>query len=268
MADRKLGLIKPTFVPRLKLKDYIEAGGTVPTEVNRDDSGNPQTHEMFANGPDPTVSNPLIAQYGVGDCVIARTLRAITHMHISGHTAVPQFNGDDALSLYSAVTGYDPSQTQENGNNPTDQGTDPNAMDTYWKNTGVPLPSGGVDKLAGYLAVDITNESEWKIAIYEFNGIGVGLNLTQSAETSPVWEVVPNDPVVGGHEIFCDGYSDEYKKLRVKSWGEVLAATYGYILAQCDQLTVYLSQDQLSQTGISDTGLNYDKLQADFSLYF
>ena len=264
-STRKLGRIKPHVVPRFHFRDFLEPGATAPAEVHRTDRQ--FNWPMLANGPDPSVTvNPIVASYGVGDCVIARTLHAIQHMHISAGTSVPTFHGDDALALYSAVTGYDPSQTDDQGNNPTDQGTDPSVMDNYWQNTGVKFPDGTVDKIAGFLQVSPTNPNEWGLGIAEFDFLGAGYNLTQSAETSNLWQVIPNDPVVGGHEVMHNSYDAE--RLNVNCWGEDavnLLVTRGYLTAQCDQLTIYLSHDVLNKNGISNLGFNYTKLQQAFS---
>lgn len=260
---RKLGRITPQFTPRLRFADYLVAGAPpLPTKVNRSDQGAAWTKTMLANGPDPTVTDPTIRKFGVGNCVIARTLHLIQHMHYNAGTAVPQFTGDDALALYSDVTGYDPSKTDEHGNNPTDQGTDPNAMDTYWRTKGVPLPGGGRDYLLAYLAVSPSQSQEWERAIWEFDSVGVGLNLTKSAETTTTWAVIPNDPVIGGHEVLSSSY--DLLSLDVETWGEVLTMTRGYLLKRCDQLTAYLSRDALNKSGVSETGLNYTAIAAAF----
>src|ERR1700727_2323390 len=63
-----------------------------------------------------------IGMYGndtVGDCTIAE----VSHDLIlkTAHTGTPFFpDPDEVLKMYSAISGYDPSQTDDQGNNPTD----------------------------------------------------------------------------------------------------------------------------------------------------
>lgn len=53
----------------------------------------------------------------LGDCYEAAFLHAL--QVLTGYTPVDA----DALAIYEQVTGYDPTRTDANGNNPTDQGT-------------------------------------------------------------------------------------------------------------------------------------------------
>lgn len=261
--SRKLGRIQPHFLPKLKFADYVEAGAPTPPSVYRPDRGFPWS--VLANGPDNTVTNPIIRKFGVGNCVAARILHAIQHLAISANKEPPKITGDEGIKLYSDIGGFDPSQTTENGENPTDLGLDPNTADTYWKTTGVKLPDGTTDKIVGFLAVDPKKQAEWKRGIWEFDVLGCGLNLTQSAEESELWEVKANDPEIGGHEILLHSYD---WRIGIDTWGLLWHMAVPYLEKQCDQLTVYLTEDIIKKGGISETGVNFDKLKTDFERYY
>jgi hypothetical protein len=276
---RKLGRIKPVTRPRLQFADYLEGTSSaginspapliVPAQVHRSDR---QFHPgMLANGPDPTVTlNSVVAEYGVGCCVPAKILNAIQHMALSTGRTPPAFTGDDSLRLYSKVSPYDITQTRQDGSNPTDMGTEPNRAFAYWQTVGVPLPGGGVDKLAAFLGVDWTRPDEWMRAMYEFDFLLRGEELPLAIEGEVEWDVPPGGELtkefapgsLGGHEVI--DYSYDSERTAFGTWGEIRLKTRRFDLAYTDQLTACLSEDLLAaKTGVSPLGFNYDRLKAD-----
>jgi hypothetical protein len=279
--DPKLGRRTPVTRPRLALDDFLEdpkpqivnnatrvPAVSIPAEVHRTDWKLP--NPMLANGPDQTVTiNSTVAVYGVGCCVEAMILKAIRHMLYAVGKPVPDFTGDDALRLYSRITGYDPAQTAEDGSNPTDQGTEPNSAFTFWQHEGVPLPDGTVHKIAGFVSVNPTDPRQWEAALTDFDCLGVGLNLprtilTQDQHSEP-WAIVDSrlegdsaPGSLGGHEILRVSY--DQARERNYSWEERPLTIRSFAGAYCDQLTAFISPDQLGASGVSETGLNWTAL--------
>lgn len=276
--DPKLGRITPVTRPRLALEDFLEDpqpkvvnGATVvpavsiPAEVHRTDwqLSNP----MLANGPDATVTiNPIIAKYGVGCCVPAMILKAIRHMFYAVGKPVPDFTGDDALHLYGRVSSFDPAQTAEDGSNPTDQGTEPNAAFTLWQHEGIPLPDGSVHRIEAFVSLKATDPRQWETGLADFDCLGSGYNLPRTILSQPQeWTVV--DPALegdsapgslGGHEILKVSYDQQRE--RNYSWTERPLTARSFGPAYCDQLTAFLTADMLNRQGVSETGLNWSRL--------
>lgn len=267
VKNPKLGLVKSKERPKILLDDFIDhtkATVSPPQGVHR--SLKNLTWPMFCNGPDSTYrGNPYLAEYGCGNCVPVTILKSIMHEHDEAGTGVPAFTANNAVGLYSELTGFNQSQTDAQGNNPTDQGTDPVAAYNYWKTNGVRLPGGGVDKIAGYAEVSVSNVTAWEIAIWELDIISASINLPITAQTQTTWSVT--DPSLqgnaapgswGGHEVPFMSYDG--KQVALYTWGAVYLATYTFLQAYCDLLLVPLSQDLLKKTGVSETGLNWSGL--------
>src|SRR5271154_6064970 len=85
------------------------------------------------------------------------------------------FTTEQALNLYSRITGYDPSQTQPDGSNPTDQGTSWTDALTYWLKNGI----YGFNIL-GWAKFDWTDQIRMNQAIDIFGSSLTGLAVTKS----------------------------------------------------------------------------------------
>lgn len=269
-VDAKLGSKRTLTSPRLKASTFFDLNGGVksPPAVHRSDRKAPWRGPL-ANAPDPSVTlNANVARWGAGCCVLSAILHRIQHARYHAGLSVPHFTGDDALRLYHLIEGYEWNETDENGNNPTDLGSDPNKCFEYWRTEGIPLPDGTRDYIAAFLEVDHTIPALADAAVYEFDGAFRGLGMPASAQGQAVWHIT--DPSLsgeaapgswGGHEV----YEVSYDRLATadESWGEVRLIKRGFNLAYTDQLTVVLNQDVIGKSGVSDLGFNYDKLNAD-----
>ena len=94
-ATPKTGLNLATLHrPALKLANYI-----------RSDLANPPA---AVSRPHPGFQWGMLANDQIGDCVIAMMLHSIEDFHLDDGTPVPAFTEQDAISAYSAITGYVP----------------------------------------------------------------------------------------------------------------------------------------------------------------
>ena len=160
----------------------------------------------------------------------------------------------DAVHLYSAITGYDPSQTDSNDNNPTDQGTDPaQLLDWLVQN--------------GYVAAwaEVDDPSLVIPALYSFDGLLAAAALPDSADdqftAGGPWDVPPgySGPVNADHMIYVPGYNP----WQVVTWGREINMTPAWASGCIRQWFALFSQDQLTPAGLDEIGLDSTTLLAD-----
>jgi hypothetical protein len=156
--------------PELKLADYIHPQlANPPAAISR---------------PHPGFSWGMLANDRIGDCVIAMMLHSIEDFHLDSGTPVPPFTDADAISIYSAIAGYNPKDPA------SDRGTDENAAMRYWEHPGLKTRHGGSHAIAATVAVDPSNLNECRIAIDEFVDLQIGVALPISAQGQTEWTVV------------------------------------------------------------------------------
>jgi hypothetical protein len=198
----------------------------------------------------------MLGNDSVGDCVIARLLHQIMAWYSVANAGSPKtFSTDQALQVYSAITGYVP------GNESTDNGTDPDAACTYWQNTGL-----FGDKIAGYANVDITNIDLIKFAISMFGGVGLAFDVPSyimNVAAGGDWSETPgaNTTIEGGHEVYLVGYGR--KGFRVVSWGTTYTFNPDFLGKYGQNIDAVISTDWIKQSGVSPSGLDLNGLLAD-----
>jgi hypothetical protein len=205
-----------------------------------------------------------IGMYGndqIGDCVAAYWVHHL--MTITAHTGTT-FIPDpaEAIALYSGFTGYDPSQTQPDGSNPTDNGGTFTDLYAYLQKTGF---CGR--KITAWAAIDINNPLHMAVALQIFLGMGVGVQLPMSAQTQfsagQDWTVVPNDPIEGGHAILNSGRGSKGRNFA--SWGKGdVKAPDPWTDTYADEAYIVLTPELISVANdLSPTALDWDALTAD-----
>jgi hypothetical protein len=240
--------LRPTPHPlTLDFKAFLKADAEPP----------PPEKAYWEYNPDPST----IGMYGndtVGDCVCAYCAHLV--MRITAHTGkmvVPELG--DVIEMYSALTGYDPSQTQPDGSNPTDTGTTFEDAYAYLKSTGL----AGV-KIYGWSKIDHTNYQTRAQGVYLFLGVGIGIQCPASAQdqfsAGQPFSVVDGSPIEGGHAIDESGYGGAGENYGTwgkgdqkaeRAWSEQYSDE-GYIV-----LTPALIK---AASDVSPTALNYDAL--------
>lgn len=218
-------------------------------------------------GHDRLVSNyGVLGNDAVGNCVIAGGLHeTMIWCAEAGHT-VP-VSDSCAIANYTAITGYDPTQTAADGSNPTDQGADVQAAAKWRIRQGLTDAKGGVHKISGYVFVDPRNMRELRTAVYLFGAVGLGLDFPQSAmeqfhEGLP-WTVVPGSPSEGGHYVSLAGWRNGYAV--VVTWGKEQLVTPQFIQHRADEALVYLSPEMLNGHQKTPEGFDLSALRADLA---
>jgi hypothetical protein len=214
----------------------------------------------------------MLANDTLGDCVIAAIYHAIMHARKQAKTGLIDPADSAALTAcavatYSLITGY------VKGDASTDRGTDPNAAWTFWVKNGVALPDGTEDQIAAICQIRPTDGINVRRGIYEFDSVGISLELPLAWQTAGgVWDVGgdTNDPQWaaggwGGHEVL--GVSYDAKHVAVITWGGVKLLTWAALATYGSLVLAQLSKDDVNANDLTETGINVEALAADFQAF-
>jgi hypothetical protein len=216
--------------------------------------------EMLGNGPDTSVSAVF---EGAGDCVFAGGAHE-TMLWTLEADAPATFTGANAISDYSAVTGYDPNAPLDaNGNNPTDRGTNTRDGLNYRQKTGLIDAAGQRHKIGAYVGLELGNMDQLLEALYLFGVVGIGIKFPDSAmdqfNSGKPWSVVPGPDPTEGHYIPLVA---NRTNLECVTWGRIQQMTPQFYQTYCDEAWVILSPEML-KAGKSLEGFDLAQLQAD-----
>lgn len=208
----------------------------------------------------------MLANDRVGDCAMAGAFHETMLWCAEGGKPI-RVTDEVVLDTYSAVTGYDPAQTDAAGNNPSDEGTDPAEFAEYRRTTGITDADGNLHKIGAYLALDQGSVSQLGAAMYLFSAVGIGLALPDTAQdqfqAGQAWEPVPDSSIEGGH--YVTGVArDNDSNIAVVTWGRLQWMTPSFYRRYNDETLVYLSEEFLT-AGVSPEGFNLEQLQADLA---
>ena len=186
----------------------------------------------------------------------------------SANTDYPLFpTTPQTLALYTALTGFDPSQdvVDPDGNisNPTDQGTDPETLMSYWKSTGIPVNDANgkevMHTILGWSSLDVTSWAQLRYAAYTFGGILYAINLPQSAmDDTTNWVWVPGSPNLGGHMVNQAGEGSAGGRLN--TWGMVVPFTKEFARNTTVSAFAVVTPFWLNRQGVSPSGLDLNGL--------
>ena len=234
--------------PALKLSDYIHAElANPPAAISR---------------PHPGFQWGMLANDKIGDCVIAMMLHSIEDFHLDAGTPPPAFTDADAISVYSAITGYNPNDPS------SDRGTDEGAAMGYWEHPGLQTTDNGGHTIVATVAVDPSNLNECRIAIDEFVDLQIGIALPISAQGQTEWTVVGDGKTGhsapgswGGHGIPYREYDAE--TFKCVTWGAELLLTVPFHHDYAQEAHVVVTQEMLNKQGVGPSGVAWDELVAD-----
>ena len=180
-----------------------------------------------------------------GSCAPTAYVNADTAWH-SELADAPKASELDPLDLYARCTGFDPAQTDTNGFNPTDQGTDPFAMSDWLVKQGY---------AAAWAEVD--HAELVRPAMNCFGGMLLCCALPDNAFSqfdAGCWDYVPgHEPDDNeGHAV----YQPAYNPGKVVTWQKVIAMTAAWEARCVRHRIVYFSDDQMTPGGLSEVGLD------------
>ena len=210
----------------------------------------------------------MLANDSAGCCVFAGAAHEERLWNYEAGRSV-YFTDKAVLSDYTAVTGYDPSKTDAQGNNPTDQGTDMQVAAKYRRDTGIVDAHGKRHTIGAYLAISPGNLEEHYAAAWLFGAVGVGLELRVCAQdqfsAGQPWDIstsVGGNAIDGGHYTPLTGKRGE--DLPLVTWGCLQPITVRAFSAWNDESVAYLSPSMLVN-GKSPEAFDYATLQADLA---
>ncbi len=249
----KLGRKRPVARgPRFSLRNYLTRG--IPS---------PPATISYAHAASTALSN-IYENDKLGDCVIA----GIGHVVgvLTGNAGKPFiYTNQQIIKLYEEIGGYVPGEPS------TDQGCDEVTALNYWENKGAPV---GAHKIAGWLAVNAADPTEYRTALWLFENLYFGLELPD-AWVNPMpdgpgftWNVAGNPDPNNGHCVIGVGYTAQ--GVTIDTWGmlglmtDAAVAKYAAPNANGDLYTV-VSQDGINKaTQKAPSGFDWSQLVADF----
>jgi len=206
-----------------------------------------------------SLSYGMLGNDRLGDCVEAEVLHRTQSSAYSGRGLSVVPTDQDAIRLYEAVAGYNPADPN------SDQGTDMQAMQAYWRKTGVlGYKSLAYAELSSVQSLDLV-----RAAIDLFGGLSVGLNFPASAMTQfndgEGWSIVPDDGgIEGGHAVFVGGYDQDAGTFDLVTWARVITMTEAFWLKYVEEAWCPILPEWLNAQGKSPEGLDLASLGLDF----
>ena len=255
----KLGRLNPKrYKKTLLLANYITPGALPPNPVSFG----------WSKGIAPTGWG-MDANDTVGDCTaagVAHLLLAWTNAN--GHPV--KANTQEVLEFYTAITGYDPRQTDAFGNNITDTGAACEDVLDYLQKTGIKV-GNTVHRIDAYAACEPGNINHIKSCIEIFGSCYIGVNLPIAAANQQVWSIPPGELTgdyapgsAGGHCIIITDYDPHFVK--VISWGQQYYATWAWIQAYIDEAYACISTQDFITHNQTPAGFALGNLIADAKL--
>lgn len=263
MMAYKLGKKDPIFRPEtLQWADHRDTSGiTYPATFGY--GYDYSDWLMLANGPDPTVTNAPAGWSGCGDCVWAGSDHETMLIKKQAGSSV-SFDGNTAVADYSAQTGYNISQTQPDGSNPTDNGTDVQQALQYRVNTGIIDLAGNRHKLGGFVALEPGNITHLLEAMWIFDIVGIGVQFPDSAmnqfNNGQKWSVVAGAQIEGGHYVPLVGIPSA-SELTCVTWARRQVLTQAWYTKYCDEAYCYWTEDSI-KNGVNARGFSIAQQQA------
>ncbi|MFF7335462.1 hypothetical protein [Streptomyces sp. NPDC008150] len=192
-----------------------------------------------------TITWPMYGNDQVGDCTCAGVGHMVNQLTFYGTGTEIQPTDDSVLGMYSAITGYTPSDPS------TDTGAYCQDVLAYWRKTGI---EG--HKIAAYASLDVSNLTEIKQAIAAFGTVYVGLTFPDSAmdqfNAGETWDVVHGARNEGGHCVIVGAYGN--RKFGLVTWGAETEMTEAFWKKYVDEAWVVLDADGLNRAGAYFSG--------------
>lgn len=205
---------------------------------------------------DATMAFPMDGNDQYGDCVFAgwaHARQAWSHYAQAAEDVMPVAN---VLSMYAAFTGFDPN----------DPNTDQGAVMSDVVQRLVAQGDGFGNQPTAAATLNVLNRADIDDAIDLFGGAYIGINAPQSILSSDTWDVLPNDPIVGGHCIWYCGFDADHDYL--VSWGRVYRATKAFTAKYVEEGYALLDTEFVDARiagGATPSGIDVAQWQADMA---
>lgn len=225
--------------PRVRLADHL-----VPVET-----------PVLVDWASKVSSWPVYMNNTIGDCTCAALGHAVQAWTTYGRGDMVTLPDDVILSLYEAVSGYNP-QTGANDNGAVEQD-----VLTYVQAHGI-----GGHKIRAFAQVNHQNPAEMKRALELFGTVYLGFRVPRSAEVEfqqgQPWQNIGDQQILGGHAIDLQKWDADY--MYVVTWGRLQPMTVDFWTAYGDEAWVIITDDWLNAQGEDPEGLNLQQLLSEF----
>jgi len=201
----------------------------------------------------------------LGDCVIAGMAHVVGVL-TAGATGTPYlYTSQQIVQLYSAIGGYVP------GDPATDQGCDEQTALNYWENNGAPA---GSNRIAGWLAVNAADPTEYRTALWLFENLYVGFELPDQwidpmpARSGFTWDAAGAPDPDNGHAVA--GFAYDGRGITIDTWGMTGTLTDQAIAQYCTpsangELYTVVSAEAINRASQkAPNGFDWSQLIADF----
>ena len=193
----------------------------------------------------------------VGDCTCAdQAHRKMLTTANAGTMVTP--TSTDTLALYSAITGYTPTDPK------TDQGADMQAVADYCLNTGFMGT-----KFDSYANLHPGNQDHIKWGIQLLSSVSIGVKLPNNAQAQfdagDPWDTtfLPHF-IEGGHDVILCDYDEQY--FYCVTWGKIQAITPAWLKRYLDEAILPLDPDWINAVKCqSPSGFDLNALRADLA---
>ena len=166
-------------------------------------------------------------------------------------------------NLYEIVGGYDPSQTQPDGSNPTDQGCDETTMEEDLTSTGF---CGR--KLDATGMVDFTSIDSLIWCIELFGSVRLGINFPAWAmdafSAGRPWGAPPpgaDTTIEGGHDVPLVDYRGGV--FTCITWAGEQPVDKNFINLYCEEAHAEIAADWIQAQGVAPSGFDLNQLVND-----
>jgi hypothetical protein len=194
----------------------------------------------------------------VGDCACAMVSH-ITMVDTANNGQIVIPSTADTLALYSAVTGYDPSQTAADGSNPTDQGTVMTDLLAYLQK---------VNQLEAWAEFETGDLLHYRQVVNLFGAAMLGVQVRQcdmnAFRAGDPWDKTTGK-VLGGHAVPV--VAADVDGVLIVTWGALQRVTYAWLEKNCDEAYAGISNEWLNKASQeTPSGFNLSQLTTDIAL--
>lgn len=218
---------------------------------------------------------PMYMNDQLGCCTIA----GLAHMYGAWTTYAVAAGGEalfpdsEIVTVYSRVGGYDPSQTQPDGSNLTDNGCLCSDVLADARVTGMTDVNGHTHKVAGYAAMgNPADEVLIGQLLDVFGAVYIGADIQQHMmdefNAGQPWTWEPGDQVVGGHCIPLERRVPAGSRVGILeyiTWAADQHATFGWQSGAVEEAWAVVTEDWLTVNGTTVEGLDLTQLLADMA---